>query len=173
MSQVSLSNAHHWSERKDLDSTRFFRNSDFVHCILHCTHCPHHQSFKGVLVQWVERLKRFQAHFGVPHRLHLNQEACASWPSVYHSVAFLQRSCSCGDLGRLLTRFCGSTAAELSSTFCDDERGGVRSRDLDLSSLLKRPLCSTDRCGPADGDEGFISENSSSDTSSASGETMG
>ena len=79
----------------------------------------------------------------------------------------------CGDLERSRTRFCGSTVAEPSSTFCEDERGGVCSRDLDLSSLLKRPLCSADRCcGPADGDEGFISENSSSDVSSASEVTI-
>ena len=64
-------------------------------------------------------------------------------------------------------------SAELSSTFREDERGGVRSRDLDLSSLLERPLCSADGGGPADGDEGFISENSSSDTSSDSGVTTG
>ena len=49
----------------------------------------------------------------------------------------------------------------------------VFSHDLDLSSLLGRPLCSADRRGPTDGDEGFISERSSSDTSSASGVTMG
>ena len=63
--------------------------------------------------------------------------------------------------------------AESSSTSCEDECGGVRSRDLDLSSLLERPLCSADGCGPVAGDEGFISENSSYDTSSASGVTMG
>ena len=65
-----------------------------------------------------------------------------------------------------------STVAELSFTFCEDERGGVRSRDLDLSSLLERPLCSADGGGPADGDEGFTSENSSSDTSSSSRVTI-
>ena len=47
---------------------------------------------------------------------------------------------SCGDLDRSLTRFCRSTVAELSSTSCEGECGGVRSRDLDLSSLLERPL---------------------------------
>ena len=52
----------------------------------------------------------------------------------------------------------------LPPTSCRDERGGVRSRDLDLSFLLERPLCSADGCGSADGDEGFISENSSSGT---------
>ena len=36
---------------------------------------------------------------------------------------------------------------------CGDERGGVRSRDLGLSSLLERPLCSADGGGPTDGDE--------------------
>ena len=64
---------------------------------------------------------------------------------------------------------CGSTVAELSSTSCEDECGGVRSRDLDLSSLLERRLCSADGGGSPDGDEGFISEKSLSDTSSGSG----
>ena len=40
---------------------------------------------------------------------------------------------------------------------CDDECGGTRSRDLDLSFLLERPLCSADGRGPADGDAGFTS----------------
>ena len=44
---------------------------------------------------------------------------------------------------------------------------------ISIFRLFWNDLCSTDRCGPADGDGGFISENSSSDTSSASGETMG
>ena len=44
---------------------------------------------------------------------------------------------------------------------CEDERGGVRSRDLDLSSLLERPLVQL-----RVGDEGFISETSSSDVRS-------
>ena len=70
-----------------------------------------------------------------------------------------------------LTRFCGSTVAELSSTSCEDECGGVRSRDLGLSSFLERRLCSADGGGPVAGDEGFISEKSSSDTSSVSGVT--
>ena len=82
-------------------------------------------------------------------------------------------SCSCGDLERPLTRFCGSAVAESSSAYCEDECGCARSRDLDLSSLLEPPLCSADGGGPADGDGGFISERSSSDTSSASGVTIG
>ena len=62
---------------------------------------------------------------------------------------------------------------ESSSASCEDECGGTRSRDLDLSSLLEGPLCSAVGGGPADGDEGFISEKSSSDTSSDSGVTIG
>ena len=42
-----------------------------------------------------------------------------------------------------------------------------------FSSLLERPPCSADGGSPADGDEGFISEKSSSDTSSDSGVTKG
>ena len=59
-----------------------------------------------------------------------------------------------------LTRFCGSTVAESSSASCEDECGGTRSRDLDLSSLLERPLCSAHGGGQADGDEGSISDKS-------------
>ena len=51
--------------------------------------------------------------------------------------------------------------------------GGARSRDLDLSFLLERPLCSADGGRSADGDEGFKSEKSSSDTASVSGLTKG
>ena len=36
---------------------------------------------------------------------------------------------------------------------CEDERGKTRSRDLDLSALLVRFLCSADDSGPADGDK--------------------
>ena len=54
-----------------------------------------------------------------------------------------------------------------------DERGSVRPRDLDLSSRLERPLCSADNGGPADGDEGFMSVKSLSDTSSGSSVTIG
>ena len=39
--------------------------------------------------------------------------------------------------------------------------------------FLERPLCSADGGGPVAGDEGFTSEKSSSDTSSASGVTIG
>ena len=56
---------------------------------------------------------------------------------------------------------------------CEDECGGTRSRDLDLSSFLERPLCSADNGGPADGDEGFTAVKFSSDTSSGSGVTIG
>ena len=38
---------------------------------------------------------------------------------------------------------------------------------------LERPLCSADGGGPADGDEGFINVQSSSDTSSDSRLTIG
>ena len=69
--------------------------------------------------------------------------------------------------------FVDPRVAQSSSTSCEDECGGVRSRDLDLSSLLERPLCSADGGGPIAGDEGFMSEKSSSDTSSASGVTTG
>ena len=57
---------------------------------------------------------------------------------------------------------------------CEDERGYTRSRDLDLSDLLERFLCSADNCGPADGDEGSTLVKSSSDISSSdSGATVG
>ena len=50
----------------------------------------------------------------------------------------------------------------------------TRSRDLDHSFLLDRPLCSADGRGPADGDEGFIAVKSSSHTpSSGSGVAVG
>ena len=62
-----------------------------------------------------------------------------------------------GDLEWSLTRFCGSTVAESSSASCEDECGGARSLDPDLSSLLQRPLCSAYGGGPADGKEGLIS----------------
>ena len=80
VSQVSLSNAHHWSERRDLGDTTSFVNHDFVHKIHRYTYDLHPQSCQGqlvleylllvlddkeVLVQKVERLKRFQAHFEV------------------------------------------------------------------------------------------------------------
>ena len=77
------------------------------------------------------------------------------------------------DHERSLTRLCGSTVAELSSKSCGDESGCVRSRDLDLSSLLERSLCSADGCGSTNGDEWFISKNSPSDISSASGVSIG
>ena len=51
---------------------------------------------------------------------------------------------------------------------CDGTCGGARSRDLDLCSLLVRPLCSADGGGPADGGEGFTTAESSSDTVSNS-----
>ena len=56
----------------------------------------------------------------------------------------------------------------------EDECGGTCSRDLDLSSLLERLLCSADGDGPDDGDEGFTAAKSSSDfSSSGSGVTVG
>ena len=128
VSQVSLSNAHHLSERRDLDRTRSFRSFDVVHYI--------------------------QARFEVLHRLHLNQMdlcflafggslGCSSatvfFPFCCCGSCLREPSCSSGDLDRSLTRFCGSTVAEFSSRSCEDECGGVRSRDLDLSSLLERP----------------------------------
>ena len=40
VSQVSLSNAHHRSERRDLFiKVLFFQSSDSVHCTHRCTHC--------------------------------------------------------------------------------------------------------------------------------------
>ena len=47
---VSLSNAHHWSERRDLDGTESFGNPVFVHYLHHYTHCLHPQSCQGQLV---------------------------------------------------------------------------------------------------------------------------
>ena len=82
-------------------------------------------------------------------------------------------SCSCGDIERSLTRICGSPVAELSSTSCEDECGGVRSRDLDLSSLLERRLCSANVGGPVAGDEGFKAVKSSPEMSSGSGVSIG
>ena len=111
--------------------------------------------------------RRFQAHFEVLHRLHLNQMdlcflaicfslGCSSatvfFPFCFCGPCLREPSPSCGDLERLLTRFCGSTVAESSSASCEDECGGARSRDLDLSSLLERPLCSADGGGPVAGD---------------------
>ena len=46
--------------------------------------------------------------------------------------------------------------------------GGARIRDLDLCSLLERALCSADGGGPDDGDDGFTTAESSSDTISIS-----
>ena len=43
-----------------------------------------------VLVQLCESSKRFQAHFEVLHRLHLNPWAHTSWPLVAYSAAFLK-----------------------------------------------------------------------------------
>ena len=43
-----------------------------------------------ILVQLFESLKRFQAHFEVPHRLHLNPWAYTSWPFAVYAAAFLQ-----------------------------------------------------------------------------------
>ena len=99
--------------------------------------------------------------------------ATVFFPFCFCGPCLRQPSCSCGDLERSLTRFFGSTVAQSSSASFEDECGGVRSRDLDLSSLLERPLCSADGGGPVAGDEGFMSEKSSSDTSTASGVTIG
>ena len=76
-------------------------------------------------------------------------------------------------LNRRARDFCASTVAESSSVSCKDGCGATRSRDLDLSSLPERPLCSADGGGRADGDESFISDKSSSDTSSGCGATIG
>ena len=77
LSPASLSNDHHWSERRDLGRTLYFRSHKFVHNIRRCTHCLHTQSCywqlvlenlllfleeEVVLVQCVESLKKFQAH---------------------------------------------------------------------------------------------------------------
>ena len=105
VSPASLSNDHHWSARGDLGRTMSFRSPDFVHFFRRCTHCLHPQSCSWhlvienllqvleeevVLVQSVESLKKFQAHFEVLHRLRLNPWAFAFWPSAIHSAAFLQ-----------------------------------------------------------------------------------
>ena len=71
---------------------------------------------------------------------------------------FREPSCSSGDIERSLTRFCGSTIAESSSTSCEDKCEGMSSRDLDLSSLPDRRLCSAFVGGPVAGDEGFTSQ---------------
>ena len=44
---ASLSNAHHWPERKDLGSTGSSQNPDIVHYVHRCSHCLHPQSFSG------------------------------------------------------------------------------------------------------------------------------
>ena len=76
-----------------------------MHFFRRCTHFLHPQSCywhlvlenllqvleeEVVLVQSVESLKKFQAHFEGLHRLHLNPWAFAFWPSAIHSAAFLQ-----------------------------------------------------------------------------------
>ena len=47
---VSLSNAHHRSERRGLDRTESFGNPDFVHYIHHHTHYLHTLNCQGQLV---------------------------------------------------------------------------------------------------------------------------
>ena len=79
-------------------------------------------------------------------------------PFCFSGPCLREPSCSCGDCQRSVTRFCESTVAESSSASCEDERGATRSRDLDLASLLERPLCSADGGGPADGNEGFTGD---------------
>ena len=158
-----------------------------MHKIHLYTHCLHHQDHEEALVQEVESLKRFQVRFEVLHRSHLNQWACAFWHLANHSAALLQQFSFSFVVdpvfvsllvlvvtlsGRSL-RFCGSTVAESSSASCEDGCGGVRSRGVDLSFRLERPLCSADGGWSVAGDEGFISEKSSSDTSSASVVTIG
>ena len=106
VSQASLSNAHHWLKRRDLDRTLSFQSPDFVHCTRRCTHCLHHQKlhWQLVLANWllvldeevardqsVESLKRFQAHFEVLHRPHLNPWTCASLPSAVYLAAILHQ----------------------------------------------------------------------------------
>ena len=81
-----------------------------------------------VLVQWVEKLKNFQAHFEVLHRLHPNPWTCAfltfgkSLGCFISAMVFLfvfvnrvSVDSLYGDLERSLTRLCGSTVAESSS----------------------------------------------------------
>ena len=105
VSLESLSNAHHWSEHRDLDSTEPIENPDFAHYTHRKIHyCLHPQSCQGqlvleyllllldekeVLVQQVERLNKFQVRFGVFHRPHLHPWTCAFCPQVIHSAAFL------------------------------------------------------------------------------------
>ena len=111
--QVSLSNVHHWLERKGLDRVLFFQSLDSVHCTHRYTYCLHHQKWhlqlvlanwllvlvnwllvldeEVVLVQKSENLKRFQAHLEVLHRFHLNSWAETSWPSAVYLAALLQQ----------------------------------------------------------------------------------
>ena len=56
---------------------------------------------------------------------------------------------------------------------CENECGGVRSRDLDLSSLLERTLFSADRGGPASDEEVITVKSSSDISSSGSGKRIG
>ena len=111
---ASLSNAHHWSEHRGLSNALSLRSHDFVHFvllgqILHLhtlrrRQCIQPQSWywpmvlvnwqlvlagEVALVQWAERLKKFQAHSEVLHRLRLNPWACASWPLANHSASSL------------------------------------------------------------------------------------
>ena len=128
-------------------------------------------------------MKKFQARFEVLHRLHLNQWASAFWHLANHSAALLQQS-------SFLSVFVDPVSVSLlvlevtligrSRDFVDPRLLNLRPAKMNvevfahaISSLLERPLCSADGGGPVAGDEGFTSENSSSDTSSASGVTKG
>ena len=107
-------------------------------------------------------MKRFRARFEILHRPHPNPWTCAFWPSVVHSVAF-QHQFSFPSVGVdpvsvslfvLVVTLDDCSRDFVDPRFPEDERGCVRSRDLDLSSLLERLLCSADGGGPADGDDG-------------------
>ena len=213
VSSASLSNAHHYLERRDLERAMFFQSPDFVHCTHRYTHCLHHQSWHWqlalanwllVLANWLlvlankEVLGTVGWEFDEVPGWFWGSSSCSSESMGLYFLAFGVLGCfsavfvfpfgscvpclresswSCGDLEWSLTRFCRPTVAEFSSSLwiswfsciprgggttgccrwqaCEDERGCSRSRDLDLSNLLERLLCSADGCSPADGDEGL------------------
>ena len=117
------------SERGDLDYTKVLSESRL------CT------IFVAVLT------------FEVLHHLHLNQQTCASWPSVVplqqQFSFFVAVDPVFVSLRVLVVKLNGRSLnfvdpRLLNFLSCEDEGGSVRSRDLDLSSLLERPLCSAD-----------------------------
>ena len=142
---ASLSNAHHWSERKGLDRALSFRSHDSVHSvllgqILHLRarrrrQCIHPQSWywpivlvnwqlvlagEVALVQWAECFKKFQAHFEVLHRIRLNPWACASWPfgkslDFFTSAIVFFAFCFCGLCSFRPSFLCGDLERSLAT----------------------------------------------------------